>query len=262
MPTITTDQGNIHYETLGRGRPVLLLHGWLGSWELWRPTMEALAGEFRVYALDHLGFGESRDRAGRFTVEQYIQSVSLFMEKQGIQKAALVGHSMGGTVSLGVAKNRPDQVAKVAVIGSPINGSSLALLLKLSGHEGMARLFWTFPFLLRMFMKYYAYFIANDGQQMSKMIVNDVSKITAESYFMSIGTLRQTDLRGQIGGLTMPVLGMYGPKDIIVNPNQGQVLKEALPASVISWYENCGHFIMLDNPERFHRELREFLDNT
>lgn len=262
MPTITTDQGNIHYETLGRGRPVLLLHGWLGSWELWRRTMEELSTEFRVYALDHLGFGESRDRAGRFTVDQYVKSVSLFMEKQGIQKAALVGHSMGGTVSLGVAKNRPDQVAKVTIIGSPINGASLALLLKLSGYEGIARLFWTFPSMLRLFMKYYAYFIANDGKAMSRMLVHDVSKITAESYFMSIGTLRRTDLRGQISGLEMPVMGMYGPKDVIVNPNQAKLLKAEIPTAQIAWFENSGHFVMLDSPERFHKELREFLHNT
>jgi pimeloyl-ACP methyl ester carboxylesterase len=224
--------------------------------------MEELSTDFRVYALDHLGFGESRDRAGRFTVDQYIKSVSLFMEKQGIQKAALVGHSMGGTVSLGVAKNRPDQVAKVTIIGSPINGASLALLLKLSGYEAIARLFWTFPFLLRLFMKYYAYFIANNGTEMSRMLVHDVSKITAESYFMSIATLRRTDLRGQISGLTMPVMGMYGPKDVIVNPNQAKLLKAEIPTAQIAWFENSGHFVMLDSPERFHKELREFLHNT
>ncbi|GIK28807.1 MAG: alpha/beta hydrolase [Chloroflexi bacterium] len=260
MPTITTDQGNIHYESLGRGRPVLLLHGWLGSWELWRRSLEELSSEFRVYALDHLGFGESRDRAGRFTVDQYIQSVSLFMEKQGIQKAAIIGHSMGGTVALGVAKNRPDQVAKAAVIGSPINGASLAPLLKLSGYESVARLFWTFPSLLKLFMRYYAYFIANDGGAMSKMLVHDVSKITAESYFMSIGTLRKTDLRGQIADLPMPVMGMYGPKDRIVHPNQAKLLKEELPAAEIAWFENAGHFVMLDEPEKFHKTLREFLN--
>jgi len=57
VPTLVTEQGVIHYETLGRGRPVLLLHGWLGSWALWRSTIEILSKEFRVYALDFFGFG-------------------------------------------------------------------------------------------------------------------------------------------------------------------------------------------------------------
>lgn len=260
MPTLVTDQGNIHYETLGRGRPVLLLHGWLGSWALWRRTLEELSNEFRFYALDHLGFGESRDRAQRFTVDQYTASVSQFMDRQGIQKAALVGHSMGGTVSLAVAAARPDQVVKVCVIGSPIVGSSLAPLLKLSGYDWAARVMWKFPSLLLLFLKYYAYWIANDGKLMSQMMVSDVSKIGAEAFFMSIATLRQADLRGQIGGLQAPILGIYGPKDKIVNPNQAKVLQQHAPNSQIAWFANSGHFVMLDEPERFHGVLRHFLN--
>ena len=59
VPSLVTDPGIIHYETYGRGRPVLLLHGWLGSWALWRNTIEVLGREFRTYALDFFGFGES-----------------------------------------------------------------------------------------------------------------------------------------------------------------------------------------------------------
>lgn len=260
MPTLVTDQGNIHYETLGRGRPVLLLHGWLGSWALWRRTLEELSGEFRFYALDHLGFGESRDRAQRFTVDQYISSVGQFMERQGIQKAALVGHSMGGTVSLGLATERPHQVVKVCVIGSPIVGSSLAPLLKLSGYNWAARVMWTFPSLLLLFLRYYAYFIANDGKALSQMMVSDVSKIGAEAFFMSIATLRRTDLRPRLGTLKMPVLGIYGPKDRIVHPNQAKVLQQHAPTTEIAWFENSGHFVMMDEPERFHGVLRQFLN--
>lgn len=259
MPTLVTDQGNIHYETMGRGRPVILLHGWLGSWALWRPELESLSSEFRLYALDHLGFGESKDRIGRFTVDQYIASVMQFMDRQGIQKAALVGHSMGGTVALGVAMQRPEQVVKIAVAGSPINGRSLAPLLKVSGNQAAARVMWLFPSLLLTFLRYYAYFISNEGKQLSQMFVSDVSKISAESYFKSIATLGNTDLTGKLGALTMPVMGIYGPKDKIVHPNQAEALRASVPAAHIAWFEQSGHFPMLDEPERFHNELRGFL---
>ena len=61
MALLVTEQGVVHYETYGRGRPVLLLHGWLGSWALWRKTIEELGKEFRTYAIDFWGFG----RVGR-----------------------------------------------------------------------------------------------------------------------------------------------------------------------------------------------------
>ena len=63
MPLLTTDppyRGIIHYEVYGKGRPVLLLHGWLGSWQLWRETIERVGMSYRAYSLDFWGFGESR----------------------------------------------------------------------------------------------------------------------------------------------------------------------------------------------------------
>lgn len=261
MPTLVTEQGIVHYETLGRGRPVLLLHGWLGSWALWRNTIEVLSKEFRVYALDFFGFGESFDRNLNFSVANFVQSVDQFMERLGIVKAPLVGHSMGGTVSLSAAVRYPERIVKVTVIGSPIQGSSLNLLLKLAGYRGTASIIWTTPSLLKLFMRGYAYFIAKDGQTVGKMIVDDVSKITADSFFQSIGTLRDTDLRPRLGELKMAVQGIYGKHDVIVHPNQAKVLKQYSPHSRIDWFEGSGHFPMMDEPERFHTALIDFLKN-
>lgn len=261
MPTLVTEQGIVHYETYGRGRPVLLLHGWLGSWALWRDTIEILGREFKTYALDFFGFGESVDREQNFTVNNYVESVNQFMDRLGIVKAPLIGHSMGGTVSLAVSVRYPEKVVKTTVIGSPVQGNSLNLLLKLSGFKGIARIIWTTPTLLKLFMRGYGYYIAKDGRRVGKMIVEDVSKISSDSFFQSIGTLRQTDLRDQIGVLKMPVMGIYGKKDRIVNPNQHQVLKQYLPSSRIAWFEGSGHFPMMDEPDRFHDTIRDFLYN-
>lgn len=261
LATLVTEQGIVHYEPYGRGRPVLLLHGWLGSWALWRHSIELLGREFRTYALDFFGFGESGDKADDFSVSNFVLLVNQFMDRLGIVKAPLIGHSMGGTVSLSSAVNFPERVVKVVVIGSPIQGSSLNLLLKASGNSNFAYLIWRFPNLVRLFIRGYGYFMANDGRAMSRMVYEDVSKVTVQSFFESISTLRQTDLREEIQTLQMPVMGMYGKKDIIVNPNQSKVLKQYVPQSRIDWYTNAGHFIMLDQPERFHASVVDFLNN-
>ena len=123
MTSLVTDRGIIHYETYGRGRPVLLLHGWLGSWNLWRETIEILGKEFRTYAIDFWGFGESNASGPKgsdaYKVDNYVELVYQFMDKLGIVKAPLIGHSMGGTVSLSTAIRHPEKVVKVCVIGSP-----------------------------------------------------------------------------------------------------------------------------------------------
>ena len=103
MSSITTDQGIVHYEVYGRGRPVILLHGWLGSWGLWQETMAYLGRFYRTYALDFWGFGESGKKRDTYDVQDFVSLVDQFMDQLGIAQAPLVGHSMGGTVSLAVA---------------------------------------------------------------------------------------------------------------------------------------------------------------
>ena len=271
MASLVTEQGIVHYEAYGRGRPVLLLHGWLNSWAIWRPTVELLGKEFRLYALDFLGFGESgsqTEKTENFSVSNFVLMVNEFMDRMAIKKAPLVGHSMGGTVSLSTAIQFPDKVVKVIVVGSPIQGTSLSPLLKLAAYRGWTGLAQTAPGLYNVFqagfnpfLKRYAYFMAKDGKAVGTMLTSDVSKLTAAPFFESIGTLRQTDLRSSIGALNMPVLGMYGKKDIIVSPGQAKVLKECLPSSKIAWFEGSGHFPMMDESDRFHAEVRDFLNN-
>jgi len=261
VPTLVTEQGIVHYEYHGRGRPVLLLHGWLGSWRLWRNTLDVLGSEFKTYALDFFGFGESFDRGQDFSVNNFVESVNQFMDRLGIVKAPLIGHSMGGTVSLAASLRYPEKVVKTCVIGSPIQGNSLNLLLKFSGYKGFASIVWTTPFLLKLFIRGYAYWISNKGATLSKMMVEDMSKVTANSYFQSIGTLRDTDLSDQVGALKMPVMGIYGKRDRIVNPNQHKVLKQYLPSARVEYLKGSGHFPMVDEPDKFHDIILDFLHN-
>lgn len=261
MPTLVTEKGIVHYEAYGRGRPVILLHGWLGSWELWRATISELGKHFRTYALDFFGFGDSMDRTADFSVNNYVELVNQFMDRLGIVKAPLIGHSMGGTVSLGVALRYPEKIVKVAVIGSPIVGSSLNFFLKLSGNQNIARLVYTVPFILDGFIYGLTHIGTREGKAVHQMVAVDASKASMESFFQSIGTLHQTDLTNDLHTLNMPILGIYGRTDIIVNPNQGKLLVQNAPTASEAWFENSGHFPMMDEPERFYNTVNDFLHN-
>jgi pimeloyl-ACP methyl ester carboxylesterase len=93
------------------------------------------------------------------------------------------------------------------------------------------------------------------------MMVADISGLTVGPFFQSIGTLRQTDLRQRVGDIQLPIMGIYGKRDLIVNPQQSKVLKACAPHSKIAWFENSGHFPMMDEPQRFHSTVRDFLNN-
>jgi pimeloyl-ACP methyl ester carboxylesterase len=159
-------------------------------------------------------------------------------------------------------------VVKVIVVGSPIQGTSLSLLLKAASFDAWINLSQQLPILFsvfmrgfRVFMSGYSYMLARDGRALSTLINADLEGLTGGAFFESIGTLRKTDLRPRMGELRMPILGVYGPKDMIVHPNQAKLLKATAPHSQIAWFEKSGHFPMLDEPTRFHDTVRDFLNN-
>ncbi|MBI2976154.1 MAG: alpha/beta hydrolase [Chloroflexi bacterium] len=261
MSSIVTDQGIVHYETYGQGKPVVLLHGWLGSWGLWQRTMELLGRSYRTYALDFWGFGESGKKRETYAVGDFVTLVDQFMDKLGIESAPVVGHSMGGTVSLSMAFRFPRRVQKVVVVGSPIVGSSLNILLQLAGYRPIAFVVYNLPIILRLGLRAFSPLIVNhDPLGWYHMQERDLSKTTLESFFASIGSLQRTDLRPRLAEVKMPTLGIYGAGDTIVHPRQYEALKAGVSQAEIEIMHGSRHFPMIDEPEHFNRVLKDFLD--
>lgn len=250
----------MHYEVYGRGTPVILLHGWLGSWGCWLGTMEALASHHRTYALDFWGFGESDKRRESYSIPDFASLVDQFMERLGIQSAPVMGHSMGGTVALSLALGRPQRVTKVAVVGSPIDGRSLNVFLKLAGYPWIAFLVWNSPSLLRLGIRLFAPWIASSWSEWYQMLMHDLSKMTLESFLWSIHSLHHTDLGPGLHSLQMPALGVYGLGDKIVDPGQAELLGQVEGARV-EMMQGARHFPMLDEPERFYTTALGFLSD-
>jgi len=222
--------------------------------------MSFLGQHYRTYALDFWGFGESGKKRDTYAVQDFVGLVGQFMEQLGIFRAPLVGHSMGGTVSLSVAIRYPERVSKVVVVGSPIVGSSLAPLLKLAGYRVNAFLLFNLMGPFRSFMKnYYSRQICSDPR-FPDMMDRDLSRTTLESFLRSIASLRRTDLRPMLGQIKVPAMGMYGDKDKVVHPLQWQPMQAGIPHAQIVRFENAGHFPMLEEPEIFTQKLRTFLD--
>ena len=262
MSSIVTDKGIVHYEVDGRGKPLVFLHGWLGSWGVWRDTMRAISGlhQYKIYALDFWGFGDSAKKSAPFfTISSYVFMVDQFMEIMGIAQAPVIGHSMGGTVSMNLALEHSSRVEKVVVIGSPMRGSSLNILLKLAGHQFIASLVWSNLDLLRLGLRIFSSQLAKDGPKLYKMIERDLSRTTVEAFWWSIASLRDINLQPYLSQIKVPTLAIYGQKDNIVHPSQASVIDEQVKGARVEWMNDSKHFPMLDEPERFTSVLLDFL---
>ena len=116
MSAITIENDLVHYEALGRGRPVILIHGWLGSWRYWVPAMRQLSGSYRTYALDLWGFGDSGRDKTRYDFDSHVKLLGQFMDKMGIEKAALIGHDLGAAISTRFARENKDRVPRLLTV--------------------------------------------------------------------------------------------------------------------------------------------------
>ncbi len=120
MSALTVDGELVHYEKLGRGRPVILIHGWIGSWRYWIPLMKVLSLKYSVYALDLFGFGDSSKNVAHYELEHQIRLLTEFTQKMGIPKAAFVGHGLGAMVITQFARKYPDKVARMLITSAPL----------------------------------------------------------------------------------------------------------------------------------------------
>jgi pimeloyl-ACP methyl ester carboxylesterase len=262
LSSIVTDKGIVHYEVDGRGKPLVFLHGWLGSWDVWRHTMLSISSlrQYKIYALDFWGFGDSAKKSAPFfTISSYVFMVDQFMEIMGIAQVPVIGHSMGGTVAMNLALEHPSRVEKVVVIGSPMIGSSLNILLKLAGHQFVASLVWSNLDLLRLGLKIFSSQWAKDGPKLYRMIEKDLSRTTVEAFWWSIASLREINLKPYLSQIKVPTLAVYGKKDNIVHPSQARIIGEQVEGARVEWMNGSKHFPMLDEPERFTSVLLDFL---
>ena len=92
------------------------------------------------------------------------------------------------------------------------------------------------------------------------MVARDLSATTVASFFGSIRSLRRTDLRPRLSEIKVPVMGIYGGRDVIVNPHEYMPLQAGVPQARIEIMPKSGHFPMLDEPERYLQLVRAFLE--
>ena len=223
--------------------------------------------KYRVYTLDFWGFGESakKDQANpessepsAFEIDSYVEMVYQFMEALGIVEATILGHSMGGTVALKMALKYPERVKKVAVVCSPIVGTSLHTLLRLAGFDNIAKLLWAYPIIRQTILNI---LLHGDSADIREMISKDIKQATMESFFRSIDDLKNTDLRDDLINLKIPTLGIYGENDNIVSPKNAGWLQETTKSAQIMVVEKSRHFPMTDYPHLFIDRLDRFLNN-
>jgi pimeloyl-ACP methyl ester carboxylesterase len=250
------DNRLVHYEVVGRrGQPILFLHSWLGSWRYWLPTMDAISDRYRSYALDFWGFGDSDRHESAFSLSEYSTMLRDFMDTLGLSRVALVGHGLGGMVAIRAAAEYPDRFIKIATVATPVNGSSLQQIVKpgaLSRIFGRANASNLWTRQLRQ--------MSVDYPQILDEIVEDTDSLSEVVVKRVLDSVLETDLRGDLAKLEMPLLAVFGEKDSIVGVESSRYMREdhAHLQQVVK-LPKSSHFPFLDQPNVFNRMLTDYM---
>jgi pimeloyl-ACP methyl ester carboxylesterase len=242
MSGILLDGHLVHYESWGRGKPVIFVHGWLGSWRYWFPIMEALAGEHRTYALDLWGFGDSDMGPERYDVRTYVDLLEAFMNALAFGPAPLVGHTLGAAVVAELAARYPDRVSHVLAVGLPLSSEAINRRLLTSGANDMlARLFW------------------NRKEPYSE-VEGSLPKIARNAIALTIQSVARGDWRRTLAAIEVPFLAVYGDKDPVIDHTHCTDVADSGPHARSIVLPEAHHFPMLDRCGQFARLLKDFLD--
>src|SRR5512141_2610017 len=130
MSVILLNQAIIHYEALGRGRPIVFLHGWVGSWRYWISSMQVASTSYRAYALDLFGYGDTTHDPLCYSLEKQAALLTGFLDEMGIGKIALVGHGLGALVAFYFAAQQPGSVDRIMAVSSPLEANSIHARLR------------------------------------------------------------------------------------------------------------------------------------
>ena len=240
MSVVFLDSAIVHYEVLGKGRPVFFLHDWIGSWRYWIPSMQATSLSFRAYALDLWGFGDTSKNPSYYSIEQQIGLLEEFVNTMGIGKIALVGHGLGAVIAMLYATRHPEGVDRLMTIGMPFGEDRINSRLRLLAPiELVSWLLGRSPITEAAYL--------------------DAPKADQKAILLSLTSLQGVDLASlphQVGTACLLVHGGNDP--VIELPNSNHIARLPEGAHFIL-FESSGHFPMLDEPAQFNRLLVDFL---
>ena len=242
MSVVLIDGRRLHYESFGRGQPIVFVHGWLGSWRYWVPVMQDLSVQYRTYAFDLWGFGDSSKELEQYAVANYVDMLVTFMDELGIWQAPLVGHTLGAAVAAEFAARHPDRVSRVLAVGLPLTADGInRRLLSVAPNETLARLFW-------------------HRQRPHEEVEMGVNKTARNAIALTIQSVAQLELIDTLDEIDVPFLSVYGAMDNVVSPDQAAQLEENHYAARALVFAEAYHFPMLDQSAKFSRLLRDFMD--
>jgi len=238
LSAILLDSSIVHYEVLGRGRPVIFLHGWVGSWRYWIASMQVASNSFRAYALDLWGFGDTAHNVLNYSIEQQVSLIDRFLIEMGIGKIALVGHGLGALVGMSFATRFPQSVDRMMAVSCPLSYTAVNSRLRTATPGELTD------------------WLSNRSPEATTALV-DAAKADSQAITASMAGLQANNIYPSFRSTNIPCLLVYGDKDEAITTPDEEYSVSTMTHQIE--LEGSGHFSMIDETIKFNRLLIDFL---
>jgi pimeloyl-ACP methyl ester carboxylesterase len=259
MPAVTVNGVRLNYYVGGKGKPVICVHGVLGSSRQWKYLVSALEsdGEYRAYALDLRGFGDSDKPRGGYDLATFVEDLRSFMDAMNIQKATLIGSSLGLIIVASFAVKYPDRIERLVLVGNAAHVPSTPKIV-------IGAFFSPLLFMMRrMTGKWLAqqfFSTINDKTRADfDEFVADIMRTPVRAQIKSLKAGMGVDLREDVSRMNVPVMGVFTALDRMVSLDQAEAMRRCIKIGKVEVIEGSGHTPMLEQPEKFNEVVLAFL---
>jgi 3-oxoadipate enol-lactonase len=252
----------VYYEDLGNpaALPVVFIHGFPFSHEMWRPQLTILGARFRAVAYDLRGHGKSGAGDGQYTFEFFVDDLVALLDHMKIEKAVLCGLSMGGYIALRTVERNPERIrgliladtqAKADSDETKLRRGASIKAVKAHGVNAYAEGFVKTAFAPESFKK------KADAIDMIRRIIESNSAPGVCGALLALAT--RTDTTDALAGIRVPTLILVGEHDALTPVSASKEMHERIDNSEMHVIQNAAHMSNLENPEAFNNHVIDFL---
>ena len=247
---------NIYVEDVGKGFPLVFVHGYLGSSEMWNFQKEFFSKHYRVIIPALPGFGESHNVKSLDSINKMARQIIDLLDQKNIDKFNLIGHSMGGMIVQEITKLIGDRVNKLICFATGSIGEIPGRFETIDETREKLKKDGTEVSFSRVPKKWFVKGDKDKNYFLCKNAVKDVSLEAADNALLAMKNWRgKEDLKN----IKNETLIIWGDKDTSYNFDQVDTLKKNIKNSRLEIFKNCAHNVHLEQPDEFNNLVQKFI---
>lgn len=251
----------VGYEDVGRGAPLVLIHGYPLNRTVWEAQWQGLSDTARVIAPDLRGFGESEMFAETSDIATYADDVRELLDALGVtEPATILGHSMGGYIALAYLRRYPQHVASLVLANTKMTPDSVEGKAGRDRGIATAKTGGAAAIADGMTPKFFAAATYTNNPALVEKVHGIMLTATVPGIVSALGSMRdRPDSSGTILESGTPILIIASPDDALMPTAEEENMREAAREGSLTWIPGTGHMTAMENPAAFNDAVRAFM---